>query len=85
MFSFYHSVGLSVELSVGLSVGLSPFLSPSVSPGFTTRKKDYRVRRKNKLYSPNPVSILYLKALSSAFLIEKLEYNQSFPTLPFNA
>jgi hypothetical protein len=63
-------VGLSIELSVGLSVGLSPFLSPSVSPGFTTRKKDYRVRRKNKLYSPNPVSILYLKALSSAFLIE---------------
>jgi hypothetical protein len=49
---------------------LSPFLSPSVSPGFTTRKKDYRVRRKNKLYSPNPVFILYLKVLSSAFLIE---------------
>jgi hypothetical protein len=46
---------------------LSPFLSPSVSPGFTTRKKDYRVRRKNKLYSPNPVSILYLKALSLTF------------------
>jgi hypothetical protein len=53
--SWFGPVGLSVELSVGLSIGLSPFLSPSGFSGSTTRKKDYRAGRKNKLYSPKPL------------------------------